>query len=129
MRHARRLALTALAGLVAAAGCTHNHYYGNAIPVCEVPAGSAPVVTASAPAAYSYGAVCEVPTRVVGGTAVAQGSSSAKPVVTLRQPPSRIVVSEPTGRRPGTRVGWRNRAEDAGATTQISGAYDDDLIR
>ncbi len=88
-----------------------------------------PPAPVSAPVAYSYGEVCEVPTRVAGGTVVAEGSAQAKPIVTVRQPPSRVVISEPTGRRSGsTRVGWRGRDELEGATTQISGAYEEEGV-
>lgn len=125
MRHARSLYLIAFVGLVAAPGCTHNYYYGNAVPVCE-----APPVVGSVPLAYSYGEVCDVPTRVAGGTVVAEGSARAKPIVTVREPPARVVVSEPVEpRRRSTRVGWRGRDEVGGATTQISGAYEGDVIR
>lgn len=136
MRHARSLIWIILLGLTVSVGCTHNYYYGGGIPVCEPPGailGSAPVVSSS-PLAYSYGEVCEVPevpTRVEGGSVeVAEGSGRAKPIVTVREPPARVIVSEPTGRQPSsTRVGWRGRDETQGAKTQISGAYEEGLIR
>lgn len=126
MRHARNLRLIILVGLALSTGCTHNYYYGNAVPVCEAPA-----VIGSAPVAYSYGEVCEVPTRVDGGTVVvAEGSARAKPIVTVREPPARVVISEPTLRqRSSGRIGWRGRNESGGATTQISGALEEGVVR
>jgi hypothetical protein len=128
MRHARSLRLAAIAGLFLAAGCTHNHYYGNAIPVCEAPVVGTPVVASSAPVAY--GSICEVPTRVGGGTVVAN-AGPAEPVVTNRRPPARVVVSEPhgVGRVARNGLGWRGRNEEASISTRVSGALDEDVIR
>jgi hypothetical protein len=132
------LAAAGVAGLASAAGCTHNYYYGNAVPVCE-----APVVTAAAPA-VSYGAVCELPPPP--GQGVAQGGASAPivadagragPIIT-RRPPLRV-VSQPSDvagsagsyaspYAPGTRLGWRGR-DDRGAVTKVVGAFDDSETR
>jgi hypothetical protein len=131
MRHPRtsRLNAAAVVGLIAAAGCTHNYYYGNAIPVCEAPAAaSAPVV--------AYGDVCEVPPRTVGLAPPARvasgGAAAAAPIIT-RRPPARVVISEPIATprtAPGTsRLGWRNRRDEDFATTRISGATDETQIR
>jgi hypothetical protein len=107
------------AGLVvSSAGCTHNYYYGNAIPACG------PVTTA--PATVANGAVCEVPTQVIGGGVVAGGSGTpvvnSAPVLSGPRRPQ-VVVSTPSGSRLRR---WQRTDPDAGlATTRVEGAYDD----
>ncbi len=119
MRHARILRVAVLAASFGAVGCTHNYYYGNAVPVCEAPVVSAPV---------AYGSVCEVPTRVGGGALLASGSDGAKPAVTGSGRPARVVISEPIGSRPASsRLGWRGRT-DGVATTRVSGVYSDEEV-
>lgn len=123
MRHARLvrwgLAVSTVGLVVSSAGCTHNYYYGNAIPACG------PVTTA--PATVANGAVCEVPTQVIGGGSVVAGGSgtsvvSSTPVLSGPQRP-RVVLSSPGGSRIRR---WQRSDPDAGlATTRVEGAYDD----
>jgi hypothetical protein len=110
------MVLLAAAGSVTSAGCTHNYYYG------AVPAGCPPVVTA-APTGVEYGAVCEVPTQVVGGSTVVAGKT-LQPAPTLSGPrPPKIVLSEPNG---GSRFAWRRSDPDSGLPmTRVEGAVDD----
>ncbi len=129
MRHDRtttRFGLLAGLFCLAQVGCTHNYYYGNAVPVCEAPlSAGAPVVASSVP----YGSVCEIPTRVGGGTVVAAKPGRATTPITTQRPPAQVVISEPTRTptRPRTSgLGWRGAREDSAATTRISGAYEDD---
>ena len=105
-----------LTGLTASTGCTHNYYYGNAVPVCTP---GAVVVPGAAP----YGSVCEVPTQVGGGTVVAQGPVRSTVIGPM---PPRVVVSEP-GTRP--RFGWQRSDPESGlATTRVEGAIDEPTI-
>lgn len=123
MRHARffrRSLGVFVAGLaLGSVGCTHNYYYGNAVPVCGPTA---------LPSTVANGSVCEVPTQVGGGSVIAQGAGrstivSGAPLFSGSRPP-RVVVSEP---RAGSRFGrWQRADPDAGlATTRVEGAYDD----
>lgn len=120
----RRITATALlAALPGAAGCaTHYHYYGDAVPVCETPAGSAPLVVQVPP----EGAICEVPVdrppTLVTAVPLPVGSSS------------KVVVSQPQGARrvassPGMRYAWRKPEPDSMATTRIEGGIDDSTLR
>lgn len=97
-------------------GCTHNYYYGT--PVCGP--------TAVAPSTVEYGAMCDVPTQVVGGGTVVAGKPlQTSPVLGGARPP-RVVVSEPRGSRLG---GWRSADPDGGlATTRVEGALDDPTL-
>lgn len=118
----RRITATALlAALPAAVGCaTHYHYYGNAVPVCEAPAGSQPMVVQAPP----EGAVCEVP--------VDRG-----PTVVTAAPPaggsSQVIVSQPQGVRrsatPGGRYAWRKPEPESMATTRVEGGIDESAVR
>lgn len=115
MRHARnrrsalRVLLATAAWVTSIGGCTHNYYYGAA--PCG-PAGTA-----------EYGAVCDVPTQVVGGSTVVAGSSSpTSPGLSGSRPP-RIVTSEPSG---GSRLAWRRADPESGPTTQIEGGAVED---
>ena len=125
MRHARFLrgALgVVLAGwLLGSLGCTHNYYYGNAVPACG-PSVAVPATTAN-------GAICEVPTQVTGGgQLVAQGQGRATivqgaPIYAAPRSP-RVVVSEPAGSPRSRR--WQRSDPDAGlATTRVEGDYND----
>jgi hypothetical protein len=123
MRHARflrgGLAVVLAGWILGSLGCTHNHYYGNAIPVCG---------PTTVPGTVANGAVCEVPTQVGGGSLVAQGQGrstivSGVPMNSGVRAP-RVVVSEPSD---GPRFGrWHRADPDTGlATTRVEGAYDD----
>jgi hypothetical protein len=124
MRHARslrRVCGVILAGCtVGLAGCTHNHYYGNAVPVCG------PVTTV--PGSVASGSICEVPTQVGGGTLIGSGQGRSTIVADApfysgsRAP--RVVVSEPSG---GSRLGrWHRADPEAGlAQTRVEGEYTD----
>jgi hypothetical protein len=125
MRHARflrgGLGVFLVGGSLSSVGCTHNHYYGSAVPVCGPTA-------VAVPATASNGAVCEVPTQVGGGSLVTQGTGrstivSGAPNYSGAKAP-RVVVSEPDS---GLRLGrWQRANPDAGlATTRVEGAYDD----
>jgi hypothetical protein len=123
MRHAqfsRRVCGFILAiWAVASAGCTHHHYYGNALPACG------PVATV--PATVSNGSVCEVPT-VGGGPLFGRARSGATIVSSApyyqgaRAP--RVVVSEPSN---GPRLGrWHAKdPESSVATLRVEGAEAD----
>jgi hypothetical protein len=128
MRHARfvrrGLGVFLVGWSLSSVGCTHNHYYGSAVPVCGPTA-------VAVPATVSNGAVCEVPTQVGGGSLVTQGTGrattvSGAPGYSGAQAP-RVVVSEPNS---GLRLGrWQRANPDAGlATTRVEGAYDDTTI-
>jgi hypothetical protein len=98
------------------AGCTHNYYYGNAVPVC----GPAPA------AAVPNGSVCEVPTQVVGGGALVTQGPVRSTIVSDGARPPRVVVSEPSD---GSRFGWRPSDPDTSlATTRTEGGLDDQTI-
>jgi hypothetical protein len=123
MRQAQTLrvaAWIALAGWAGTSGCTHNHYYGNAVPLCPQPA----TVT-------TYGPVCEVPTQVAGGTLLAPGTGQTTVVATAPRP-SRVVVSEPRDGVPllrgRGRLGWRQSDPDTLATTRVEGDLGDDSV-
>jgi hypothetical protein len=120
-RAIRRITATALlAALPGAVGCaTHYHYYGNAMPPCDGPPGSQPVVVQAPPP----GAVCEVP--------VDRG-----PTVITAAPPaggSQVVISQPQGSRgsstPGGRYAWRKPEPESMATTRIEGGIDESAVR
>ena len=124
-------AATALALLAASStGCIHNHYYGtpNGMPACAM--GSAGTTTEVA--LTPYGAICEVvPSRVEGGTVVAQSpapapAQPASPQAVAQAPQSRILVSQPRlASRP-----WRRTDPEGGlATTKVEGGLDDTLSR
>jgi hypothetical protein len=108
-------AFIALAGLGWGTGCIHNHYYGQATPVCGEPAPAGTVA--------SYGSVCEVP-----GAPIATGPGSH--LVSATPEPSRVLVSEPRGEglavRSSARNGWRPLDHGGLATTSIEGAYNGD---
>src|SRR5262245_57941750 len=117
-RSFRRVGGVILAGLaLGSAGCTHHHYYGNAIPACG------PVATV--PGTVSSNSVCEVPTNVNGGTLLGAGqgrTTIVSPYYSGSRPP-KVVVSEP---RRGLRGGWQRADPDASlATTRVEGEYDD----
>jgi hypothetical protein len=122
MRRARfrRRTLSALVGLGVAgsAGCTHNYYYGNAVPVCP------PTTAAATTTVVPYGSVCDVPSQVVvGGATVAPGLSGETVVSSAARPP-RVVVSEPRG---GSRLGWRRSDPDSSSIiTKSEGALLDE---
>jgi hypothetical protein len=124
MRHARflrgGLGVFLVGWSFGSVGCTHNHYYGAAVPVC----GPSPVAV---PATVSNGAVCEVPTQVDGGL-VTQGTGRATivnsaPSYSGSQAP-RVVVSQPSS---GLRLGrWQRANPESGlATTRVEGALND----
>jgi hypothetical protein len=128
MRHDRILSGSLWAvlaiGAIGSTGCTHNYYYTS-------PAGSpcAPVTLAPATPVASnvvqYGEICEVPTRVVGGSTVVAGVPVISPPVLAGPRPPRIVLSEPGGSR--VRTPWRRQdPESSLATTRVEGAVDDD---
>ena len=114
MRHARKQmrglgVLLAVTGAAGSSGCTHNYYYGG-VPAC----GPTGVV--------QNGAVCEVPTQVVGGSNVVAVLTDPAPVLTGPRPP-RIVLSQPRG---NSRLGWRTADPESGlATTSVEGSLSD----
>jgi hypothetical protein len=100
------------------AGCTHNYYYGNAVPAC----GPATIV----PGTVSNGAVCEVPSQS-GSDVVAQSPARSTIIgggTAIAGPrPPRVVVSQP---RSGSPFRWRPAdPESSLASTRIEGALDD----
>lgn len=125
MRHSRLLhggLGVFMAGLsLGLAGCTHNYYYGNAVPVCG------PVT--AVPSTVSNGAVCEVPAQ--GGAGALLGQRSARssivtnvansPIFDGARPP-RVVVSTPISN--GSRLGRWQRS-DPEAITQVEGQFDE----
>lgn len=118
-------AASLLAALAVAAntGCIHNHYYGTAagMPVCNTGPSSTEV------AVVPYGAVCEVPSRVEGGTVVAQSPTRSDPPAAVAQAPqSRVLVSQPRmANRP-----WRRTDPEGGlATTRVEGGLDESISR
>jgi hypothetical protein len=133
--------LVILAHCAGMAGCTHNYYYGNAVPVCAetAPVGApvvaaapvaAPVVVTAAPASSQV--ICDVPTSVVGGGLITTAPAGT---VVASAPAPRVVVSEPVGGMPffrgGSRLGWRRSVSSdpaSIATTRVEGAIDDDSI-
>lgn len=127
MRQARTWRLGAwllLAGWAAMVGCTHNYYYGTGAPICGEPVAPTTVVPGG------YGAVCDVPTQVNGGSLVAQGPN--RTIVANAPRPSQVLVSEPrdTGpvvRGPG-RFSWRRSDPDSLATTKVDGALEDGSV-
>jgi hypothetical protein len=117
-RIARGGSIALLGGVIGSAGCTHNYYYGN-VPVCPPP-------TTVAPGTVQYGASCDVPTQVVGGSSATQDASRA-PVLTGSMPP-RVVVSEPLIGPPRF-PSWRRTDPDSSlATTRVEGALDDPTV-
>ena len=117
-RFARGGSVTLLAGVIGSAGCTHNYYYGN-VPVCG-PTATLP------PGTVQYGAVCDVPTQVVGGGSVVTQAPPSTTVVAGARPP-RVVVSQPIAGP--QRFPWRRSDPDGGlATTRVEGALDDPSI-
>lgn len=118
MRHARKRLrglgiLLTITGAAGSSGCTHNYYYGG-VPACGPTVGSTGVI--------QNGAVCEVPTQVVGGSNVVAGQTGTAPVLTGPRPP-RIVLSQPNR---GNRLGWRTADPDSGlATTSVEGSVSD----
>ena len=104
-RNPRAGGLILLAGLAGGAGCTHNYYYGTAVPLCPEPE------------TVRVGSVCDVP----GGT-----------VVTQVAPPrsSRVVISEPRGGPlgGGSRLGWRRSDPGGLATSRVEGSLDDETL-
>jgi hypothetical protein len=119
MRRAQllRTALPALAIAAGSAGCTHNYYYGSAIPVYSSPG--------------EYGDVCEVPSQVSGGTVLVQ-SPSAPATVAAAPGTTRVLVSEPLGSgtffRGGSRLAWRRPDPDSLITTRVEGGVDDATV-
>lgn len=138
MRHRRTiLGSLALAGVLAAAGCTHNHYYyGPGLDsVAQGPTivGSSPTVVASKPRkakpAVVAGSYCDVP-PVVGSDPVIVSSApkartGASTVVTRPGTPPPVIVSGD----PGYADGWRRRSPETMARTRVSGSIDDELTR
>jgi hypothetical protein len=123
MRQAQTLRAAAwlvLAVVAGSAGCTHNYYYGNAVPVC--PEATTTVNTISP--------VCEVP--VVGGTLFSQGGNPS--LFTGAPRATRVVVSEPSDggipiRGGGPFASWRrSEPESSLATTRIEGALQDSSV-
>ena len=117
MRHARILRwggpVLLAASCLATTGCIHNHYYGQAVPVCDPATGTT-----------QYGAVCEVP---AGGAVVSQAPGRTTTIGS----PSRVVInSEPIGTRPFargvTRFPWSRSPEQGLATTRVEGGLNDD---
>src|SRR4051812_21105228 len=102
-RYPRGRALILLAGLAGEAGCTHNYYYGTAMPPC------------TEPETVRVGSVCDVPGQVVSG----------RTVVTQVAPPgsSRVVISEPRVGPPAgsPRLGWRRSDPESLATSSVEG--------
>ncbi|WP_422926444.1 hypothetical protein [Singulisphaera sp. PoT] len=127
MRHPRILrgSLKSIAAgwVLASVGCTHNHYYGNAVPVCGP--------TAVVPGAVSSSAVCDLPSTVTGGTVISQNGTrgtyvSSAPMPSGSRPPS-VVVSESRSKPFGS---WRRSDPDAGlAQTRVEGALDEITTR
>jgi hypothetical protein len=120
----RRGTLGLLAGLgaVLPVACTHNHYYGSAVPVC-------PPTTAATTTVLPDGAICDVGTPVVVGsgstTTTSPVSSSVAAGGGTAQTP-RVVVSQPST---GSRLSWRRSDPDSTvATTRVEGALDDTTI-
>jgi hypothetical protein len=108
--------------ILGSAGCTHNYYYGNAVPVCG---------PTTVPSTVANGAVCEVPTQVDGGSLVAQGAGrstivAGAPIYAGARPP-RVVVSSPSG---GSGIGrWQRANNDSSlARTRVEGALDDSTV-
>jgi hypothetical protein len=116
-RLARGGSIALLGGVIGSAGCTHNYYYGS-VPVC-------PPSTTVTPGSVQYGASCDVPTQVVGGSVASQASPPST-VLSGSMPP-RVVVSQPsTG---GPRFPWRRSDADSSlATTRVEGTYDDSTV-
>lgn len=120
MRHARTVLRRGGFGLwmvcvLNGAGCTHNYYY--TYDPCSP--GGGPVVTS--PVAVQSGALCDVPTRVVGGSSspVASVPSAVATPMASRPRPPRVVMSEPSA---NSRLSWRRADPDAGlATTRVEG--------
>jgi len=123
MRHPRILrgSLKSIAAgwVLASIGCTHNYYYGNAVPVCGP--------TTMVPGTASSSAVCEIPSTVTGGTVISEGGTrgtivSNAPIPSGTRPP-RVVVSEPRSNPFGR---WRQSDPESGiAQTKVEGALDD----
>lgn len=116
--HVLRLAaLTALAVTAGSAGCTHNHYYGAGVPIYTRPA--------------QYGEVCEIPSQVSGGTVVVQSPANST-VASTSPSVSHVVVSEPQGAGPfsrmGSRFAWRRPDPESLVTTRVEGAADDSTV-
>ncbi len=128
MRHDRILRGSLWVGLafgaIGSTGCTHNYYYTSPAGSPCAPATLVPA-TPVASSVTQFGEVCEVPTRVVGGsTVVASVPVVAPPVLTGPRPP-RIVLSEPGGNR--LKTPWRRYdPESSLATTRVDGNVDDD---
>lgn len=128
--------------LLAGTGCTHNHYYtmgtpvGGTTTVCEPTTGPTVIRGASpapAPVVIQQGALCEVPPpRTVNSSALtANGTCPPGTVaVTRTTPPSSgVVVSSDRGSRSTSWFGWRSRNDAYAPPTQVSGAYDGEVIR
>jgi hypothetical protein len=111
--------LFAVAGAVSSVGCTHNYYYGP--PQACVPA------TPGSTGTVQYGAVCDVPTQVVGGSTVVAGVPVPQSSAVLSGPrPPRVVLSEPDK---GPRLSWRRADPEGGlATTRVEGATTDSTL-
>ncbi len=117
MRRAQDLRFAAsavLAGLIGSAGCTHNHYYGSAVPPCAPPAVMS---------TYHNGDVCEVPSQVYGGTVVAQSPGQTTVISNPVARGSRVLVSQPQG---SGRFAWRRPAPEGPLNTRVAGALEDD---
>jgi hypothetical protein len=101
-------------------GCTHNYYYGNAIPICPE----------AATTVNSLGQVCEVPAPGVVGGMVAQGGTTT--VVPAAPYASRVVVSQPLdGGIPilgGRRFAWRRTDPEESVATRVEGQITDDSV-
>jgi hypothetical protein len=116
-RLARGGSIALLGGVIGSAGCTHNYYYGS-VPGC-------PPSTTVTPGSVQYGASCDVPTQVIGGS-VANQSSAPSTVLSGSMPP-RVVVSQPSAGNP--RFPWRRSDPDSSlATTRVEGAIDDSTV-
>jgi hypothetical protein len=129
MRHDRILRGSLWVFLTIAAigstGCTHNYYYTSPAGSPCAPVTLAPATPVASAVMTPYGEVCEVPTRVVGGSAVVAGVPVLSPPVLTGPRPPRIVMSEPGGSR--VRTPWRRQdPESSLATTRVEGNVDDD---
>jgi hypothetical protein len=117
----RAFALIVLAMAAGAVGCTHNYYYGNAVPIC--PEAMTTVNT--------IGPVCEVPAQAAGAPLLSQAGGASVIGGTPRS--TRVVVSEPREGgipiRGSGRFAWRRTDPDSSlATTHVEGALEDDTV-
>jgi hypothetical protein len=114
----RAAAWLVLAVVAGAAGCTHNYYYGNAMPVCPE----------AATTVNSVGSVCDIPAPAVGGALQTEGPGTSLLAGTPRA--SRVVVSEPLDGsvpvRGGGLFGWRRTDPESSVATTVKGTLDEE---